>query len=205
MGPVKELDSPEEEPVRNRIKTVAVAAIASALTVAGLAVAQSGDGNGDGDGPSESGKRVMRFHGPPPGGPGGPMMLAGLGGGKLTYSETHLRKDGEDVVVRADKGKVTAASDDSISIERNDGETVEVAVDGDTRVLAGPGKDDAKAGDIAEGKQVVVVRDDGDEAAEAVMVEPSGKDRLRFRRHIGGPPSADGQLPEPPSFDGEQG
>lgn len=209
MGPVKELDSPEEEQVRNRIKTVAVAAVVSALTVAGLAVAQSDDsGSGGGDGQNERGKRVMRFHGPPPGGPGGPggaMLLGGPGGGKLTYSETHLRKDGKDVVVRTDKGKVTAAGDDSISIERNDGETVEVAVDGDTKVLAGPGKDDATVADIAAGKQVVVVREDGDEAAEAVMVEPSRKDRLKLRRHIGGPPPADGQLPAPPSFDGEQG
>ncbi len=200
--------------MKNRIKTVAVAAVVSALTVAGLAVAQSDDGNGDGDGQSERGKRVMRFHGPPPGGPGGAMLpggpggamlLGGPGGGKLTYSETHLRKDGKDVVVRADKGKVTATDDDSISIERNDGETVEVAVDGDTKVLAGPGRDDATVGDIADGKQVVVVREDGDEAAEAVMVEPSRKDRLKLRRHIGGPPPGGGQLPEPPSFDGEQG
>ena len=188
--------------MRNRIKTVAVAATVSALTVAGLAVAQSDDG-GDGDGQNESGKRVMRFHGPPPGAPAGPMMLAGPGGGKLTYSETHLRRDGEDVVVRSDKGKVTAASDDSITIERNDGESVEVAVDGDTKVLAGPGKDGATAGDIAAGKQVVVVRGDGDDAAEAVLVEPSAGDRLKLRRHIGGPRPG-GDLPEPPSFDGEQ-
>lgn len=187
--------------MKNRIKTVAVAAVVSVLTVAGVAVAQSDDGNGDGDGQNERGKRVMRFHGPPP---GGPMLLGGPGGGKLTYSETHLRKDGKDVVVRADKGEVTATGDDSISIERNDGETVEVAVDGDTKVLAGPGKDDATVGDIAAGKQVVVVREDGDEAAEAVMVEPSRKDRLKLRRHLGGPPPVDGQLPEPPSFDRQQ-
>jgi hypothetical protein len=184
--------------VKNRIKMVAVAAVVSALTVAGLAVAQGGDGDSQG---SEGRKVVKRFHGPPP---GGPMLLGGPSGGKLTYSETHLRKDGKDVVVRADKGKVTATGDDSITIERNDGETVEVAVDGDTKILAGPGKDDAKVGDIADGKQVVVVREDGDEAAEAVMVEPSRRDRLQFRRQLGGPPPG-GEMPEPPSFDGEQG
>lgn len=185
--------------MRNRIKTVAVAAVVSALTVAGLAVAQSDDGGG---GQDESGKRVVhRFHGPPP---GGPMLAGGPGGGALTYSETHLRKDGEDVVVRADKGKVVSTSDDSISIERNDGETVEVAVDGDTRVLAGPRKgDDAAVTDIADGKQIVVVRSDGDEAADAVLVEP--KNRLKLRRHLGGPPPGGPGMPEPPSFDGEQG
>jgi hypothetical protein len=185
--------------VRNRIKTVAVAAVVSALTVAGLAVAQSDDDNGD---QNSRGKARLgeRPPGPPP---GGGLMIGGPGGKALTYSETHLRKDGEDVTVRADKGKVVSAGDDSISIERNDGETVEVAVDGDTKVLAGPRKGDATVADIAAGKQVVVVRDDGDDAADAVLVEP--KSHLKFRHRFGGPPPG-GELPgPPPSFDGDQG
>lgn len=199
MGSVKGPDSPEEEQVRDRIKTVAVAAVVSALTVAGLAVAQSDDG-GSQRGEDKSEVR-LRPPGPPP---GGGFMIGGPGGRELTYSETHLRKDGKDVTVRADKGKVVSTSDDSISIERNDGETVEVAVDGDTKVLAGPRKgDDAKVGDIADGKQVVVVREDGDDAAEAVLVEP--KNRLKLRHRLGGPPpGAPGAMPEPPSFDQRQ-
>lgn len=190
--------------MKNRIKTIAVAAVASALTVAGLAVAQGDGGNGDGNG--ESGKRVVkRFHGPPP---GGAMLLGAPGGGQLTYSETHLRRDGEDVVVRSDRGKLVEADADSIAIQRNDGETVEVAVDGDTKVLAGPGKDDATVEDIADGKRVTVVRE-GDGAAEAVLVEPSRKDRLELRHRLGGPPPGgmpSGNVrPAPPSFDGEQG
>ncbi len=188
--------------MRDRIKLVAVAAVVSALTVAGLAVAQGGDGNGE-SGQGESPRKVTkRFHGPPP---GGPMVLrAGPGGGELTYSETHLRRDGKDVVVRSDRGKLVAADDDSVSIERNDGETVEAAVDGDTKVLAGPGKgEDATVEDIAEGKRVVVIRE-GDGAAEAVLVEPSRKDRLELRHRLGGPPGG-GAPPAPPSFDGEQG
>jgi hypothetical protein len=183
--------------VKNRIKTVAVAAVVSALTVAGLAVAQN---DSDESGQSNGGKAKLgeRPPGPPP---GGGFMIGGPGGKALTYSETHLRKDGKDATVRTDKGKVVSAGDDSISIERNDGETVEVAVDGDTKVLLGPDKPNASAGDIAAGKQVIVVREDGDDAAEAVLVEP--KNRLKLRHRLGGPPPGD--MPEPPSFDGEQG
>jgi hypothetical protein len=185
--------------MKSRIRTVAVAVVVSALTVAGLAVAQD-----DGGGQSKSGtaKSGQRPPGPPP---GGGFRLGGPGerGGSLTYSETHLRKDGKDVVVRSDRGKVVSTSDDSISIERNDGETVEVAVDGDTKVMAGPRKRDADVSDIADGKQVVVIRDDADDAAEAVLVEP--KNRLKIRHRFGGPPPGGGDMPAPPSFDGEQG
>jgi hypothetical protein len=185
--------------MKSRIRTVAVAAVVSALTVAGLAVAQNDGGSQDKSGKAKSGQRPP---GPPP---GGGFMLGGPGdrGGSLTYSETHLRKDGKDVTVRSDRGKVVSASDDSISIERNDGETVEVAVDGDTKVLAGPRKRDADVSDIADGKQVVVIRDDGDDAAEAVLVEP--KNRFKIRHRFGGPPPGRGDMPAPPSFDGEQG
>jgi hypothetical protein len=187
--------------VRNRIKTVAVAALVSALTVAGLAVAQNDDnGSQDKSGKAKSGPRPP---GPPP---GGGFMLGGPGGkgGALTYSETHLRKNGKDVTVRSDRGRVVSTSDDSISIERNDGETVDVAVDGDTKVLTGPGKgDDASVTDIADGKQVMVIRDDGDDAAEAVLVEP--KNRFKTHHRFGGPPPGGGEPPAPPALDDEQG
>jgi hypothetical protein len=187
--------------VKNRIKTVAVAAVVSALTVAGLAVAQNDDGGSqEKSGKTKSGQRPP---GPPP---GGGFMLGGPGerGGSLTYSETHLRKNGKDVTVRSDRGKVVSTSDDSISIERNDGETVEVAVDGDTKVMAGPRKRDADVTDIADGKQVVVIRDDADDAAEAVLVEPKNRGKL-LRHRFGGPPPGGGDMPAPPTFDGEQG
>jgi hypothetical protein len=187
--------------MKSRIRTVAVAAVVSALTVAGLAVAQNDDGGSkDKSGKAKAGQRPP---GPPP---GGGFMIGGPGdrGGSLTYSETHLRKDGKDVTVRSDRGKVVSTSDDSISIERNDGETVEVAVDGDTKVLAGPRKRDADVTDIADGKQVVVIRDDADDAAEAVLVEPKNRGKL-LRHRFGGPPPGGGDMPAPPSFDGDQG
>jgi hypothetical protein len=183
--------------MKKRIRSVAIAAIAAALTVAGLSVAQDDGGTGTG-GKAKSGQRPP---GPPPGGPG----MLGPGGDKsLTYSETHLREDGEDVTVRVDKGKVVEADSDSIEIKRNDGETVEVAVDGDTRVMAGPRKRNAKVEDIAVGKTVIVVRKGDDEAAEAVGVQP--KKRLHFRGAPGMPPPGPGgeRMPPPPSS-GEEG
>jgi hypothetical protein len=118
----------------HRIQTIAIAAVVSALTVAGMAVAHGG-GKGD----RHSGKFAF------------PSSKA------FTYSETHLRKDGEDVTLRADQGRVLAASDTAISIERNDGETVEVPVDDNTRLHG-----------IREGKRVIVLRTDDDPAAESV-------------------------------------
>jgi hypothetical protein len=158
----------------HRIKTVAIAATASALTVVGMAGAHGGDGKGD-------------RHSAP--------AFAGSPLGKsLTYSETHLRKDGEDVTVRVDQGRVLASTASSISIRRNDGETVEVPVDGDTRVWGGwwwhkgqasaahrkHGDGDMSVADIPEGKRVLVLRSDDDEAAEAVTV---AKRHRHFHHH----------------------
>jgi hypothetical protein len=175
--------------MRKRINTVLIAAVVSALTVAGLAIAQDDDGGGSGksDGKAKSGQRPP---GPPPGGP----MLGGPGGKALTYSETHLRRNGKDVVVRVDKGKVVTASDESIGIERNDGESVTVAVEDDTKVMAGPRKRDAAVGDIATGKQVVVIRDD-DAAAEAIAVVPKNPPRGRGGPGHFGPPPGEGMAP----------
>ncbi len=148
--------------MRHRFKTIAIAATASALTVAGMAVAHGGD-RGWGGWPWASASK------------------------SLTYSETHLQRGGEDVTLRVDQGRVTAASADSISIQRNDGEAVSVPVDGDTKVWGGwwrhkhdvsmsHGKgrdhdgddDDFGVADIPVGKRVIVLRSDDDEAAEAV-------------------------------------
>jgi hypothetical protein len=145
--------------MNHRIKTTAIAATASALTVAGLAVA-----NGGGD----------RHTGWWP--------FAHSGGKALTYSETHLRKHGEDVTIRVDQGRVLAVSAGAISVRRNDGETVEVPVDDDTRFIGGGwrkhdvsashnGSDGADDGDdaaIPAGKRVAILRSDDDPAAEAV-------------------------------------
>lgn len=180
--------------MRQKINTIAVAAVVSALAVAGLAVAQ-GDDNGAGNGKSRAGERPP---GPPPGDAG--LML----GRDLTYSETHLREDDEDVTVRTDKGKLTARDDDSVTIERNDGETLDLPVDDDTRVMAGPRRHGADIADIAVGKTVIVIRKSGSDAAEAVGVLPKHPLRMRFRHreHDGdfGPEAM--PLPRP---DGVQG
>lgn len=142
----------------HRIKTIAIAATASALTVAGMAAAHGGDGKGWGTWPFAS------------------------GGKSLTYSETHLQHDGEDVTLRVDQGKVVAASATAISIARNDGETVAVPVDEDTKLWGGwwrkrgasiaHHREDGAGGveQLAAGTRVLVVRTDDDEAAEAVKV-----------------------------------
>jgi hypothetical protein len=166
--------------MRHRIQTIAIAALASALTVAGLAVA------GDRHGGSHGGRSPFAFAGP--------------GGKSLTYSETHLRKDGEDVTLRVDQGRVLAASASAISIKRNDGETVEVPVDGDTKVFGGwwrdhdDGNDQAKAAhnerrgglsvaDIPEGKRVIVARTDDDDAVESIALVRRHHWHKRHRDH----------------------
>jgi hypothetical protein len=172
--------------MRQKIKTVLFAAVVSALAVAGLAIAQGDDG---GDEVKRAPHANHHLVGPPH-------------GGNLTYSETHLRRDGEDVTVRTDAGKVTAADADSISIERNDGETVEIPVDGDTRVLAGPRKHDADVEDIATGKKVIVVREGQSEAAELVAILPKHPMRMRLGA---APPHGDfhhSELPAPPPLGG---
>jgi len=147
--------------MKHRFKTIAIAATASALTVAGMAVA-SGDRHWGG-------------------------WPWGSAGKSLTYSETHLQRGGDDVTLRVDQGRVTAASADSISIQRNDGETVAVPVDEDTKVWGGwwrhkhdvsashdkghdDDDDDFGVADIPAGKRVLVLRSDDDEAAEAIKL-----------------------------------
>ncbi len=159
----------------HRLKTIAIAATASALTFAGMAVAHGGD-RGWGGWPWASASK------------------------SLTYSETHLQHRGEDVTLRVDQGRVTAAAADSISIERNDGEAVTVPIDGDTKVWGGwwrkhdasmsRGKghdhdddDDFTAADIPVGKRVLVLRSDDDDAAEVVKATGWKHGDRRHRGH----------------------
>lgn len=178
--------------MRQRLKTIAFAAVAAALAAGGMAIAQGDEGGG-----AAPDERVHKAH------------LIGPGphhGGDVTYSETHLREDGEDVTVRVDHGKVTGSDSDSVTIRRNDGESVEIPVDGDTKVLSGPRDPDGKVEDIAVGKRVMAVRRSGSEAAELVGVTPKHPLRMRFRAHergsdhFGGP----GEMPAPPPIDGGQ-
>lgn len=162
--------------MRQRLNMIAVAAVVSALTVAGLAVAQGDDGNDRSGGDA---KVRDRFLGPPP---GGPVLAMHADRGDLTYSETHLREDGEDVTVRMDKGKLTASDDESVTIERNDGETVEIPVDDDTRVMAGPRNPGADLADVDAGTTVLAIRRSGSEAAQTVGVVPKHPLRMRLRR-----------------------
>ena len=166
---------------RKRARSVAVLAVAAALTVAGVALAQGSNegGQGEGSGPP-SGKRM-----PPPMLPGGP------GNKDLTYAQLHVQHDGEAEVVRMDQGEITAVDDSSITLKENDGNEVTIAVDDDTKVLAGPGK--SSLSDLESGEEVTVCGPEGD-AAQAIMVPPKRGDLPL------GPPDGNrnGQLPPPP-------
>lgn len=94
-----------------------------------------------------------------PGKPGGgPGPLAKLG--RAAHAELVVPKEGaegqwETVIV--DRGKVTAASAESISVQRPDGPTVTVRVTAATKV-----KGAASAADLAVGREVVVVSAGGE-------------------------------------------
>jgi hypothetical protein len=158
-----------------RARTVAALGVAAALVVGGVALAQGGSGGNSGNGQSGTpkGKRMP----PPPGGP-----LGGPAGKDLTYALLHVQRNGEAQVIRLDSGKVTAVSDTSISVEENDGSEVTIAVDEDTKVLAGPGRETAVS-DLKTGQQVVVCGPEGG-TAKTIMLPPKG--------------GKNGQLPPPP-------
>lgn len=196
--------------IHTRARTIATLGVASALAVGGVAVAQNGSGDGDSkqnkQGEQRRGKRMHH----PPGGPiGGPI------GKNLTYAEFHVQRNGESEVIRLDRGKITAVSDSSITLSENDGNEVTIAVDGDTKVLAGPGGDQ-KVTDLKTGQKVVVTGPEGG-TAKAVMVPPKRgqmKGGQRGGPQQGGPPQGpprgaqqggppqgaqqNGQLPPPP-------
>ncbi len=167
--------------IRKRARSIAVLAVAAALTVGGVALAQgSGEGQGDGSAPS-GGKRM-----PPPMVPGAP------GGKDLTYAQLHVQHNGEAEVIRMDQGEVTAVDDSSITLKENDGNEVTVAVDDDTKVLAGPGSK-TDVSDLETGQEVTVCGPEG-EAAKAIMVPPK---RGEVPQGLPGGRKG-GQLPPPP-------
>ena len=109
---------------------------------------------------------------PPPPGPGGPGGPLGPDGGELTWGELHVQRDGEAVTLRVDHGEVAAVGSDSIVVTENDGNDVEIPVDGETEVMAGPFEDgETSVEDLEEGDTVHVVREE-DGAAERIGVLP---------------------------------
>jgi hypothetical protein len=166
------------------MKRILAGALVPASVVGGLAVANNQD---DSTQDRDDGRRkeVRMFHR----GPHGPAPFLR----NLTYGELHVRRDGKDVVVRIDAGKVKSADSDSLTITENNGEDVTIPVDDDTRVVARPfGK--AKVSDLKEGRQVVVHRDQG-EPAEVVLLVPN---RARLMRGLRGARGRRFALPAPP-------
>jgi hypothetical protein len=168
---------------RKRARSVALVAVAAALTVGGVALAQgSNEGGQQGEGSgAPSGKRM-----PPP------MMLGAPGGKDLTYAQLHVQHNGKAEVIRMDQGEITAVDDSSITLKENDGSEVTIAVDDSTKVLAGPGK--SSLSDLETGEEVTVCGPEG-ETAKAIMVPPK-----KGQAPPQGLPDSrkDGQLPPPP-------
>jgi hypothetical protein len=167
---------------RKHIRSIATIGVASALAVGGVAVAQGGS-HGAGShhrGGPPSGKRM-----PPP--PGGPM------GKDLTYAQFHVQRNGQGAVVRIDQGKITAVDDSSITLTENDGSSVTVPLDSNTKVMAGPGRN-TSVSDLKVGQKVLVCGPDGGTAKTIVVPPKRGS-------HRGAPPAAGrqgGQLPPSP-------
>jgi hypothetical protein len=115
---------------------------------------------------------------PPHGGPGGPL---GHDGGELTWGELHVQREGEAVTLRIDHGEVAAVDSDSIVVSENDGNEVEIPVDDETEVMAGPFEaGETSVEDLEEGDTVHVVREE-DGAAEKIGVLP---DPEELERHF---------------------
>lgn len=169
--------------MRRRARPVVTLGIAAALTVGGVALAQgeSGGGSEAGHSAPSGGKRM-----PPP------MMLGAPGGKDLTYAQLHVQHNGEAEVIRMDQGEVTAVDDSSITLKENDGNEVTIAVDEDTRVLAGPGSR-TDVSDLEIGQEVTVCGPEG-KAAKAIMVPPK---RGELPQGLPGGRKG-GQLPPPP-------
>jgi hypothetical protein len=168
---------------RKRARSVALVAVAAALTVGGVALAQGSSESGQGEGsgaPSGKGRP-----------PGPPMMLGAPGGKDLTYAQLHVQHNGKAEVIRMDQGEITAVDEGSITLKENDGSEVTIAVDDSTRVLAGPGK--SSLSDLETGEEVTVCGPEG-EAAKAIMVPPK---RGQVPQGLPGA-RKDGQLPPPP-------
>jgi hypothetical protein len=160
---------------RKHVRTIATIGVAAALAVGGVAAAQ---------GESQSGADNGQAQGARPGPP--PMMGPPMKG--LTYAQFHVQKNGQEQVIRLDQGKITAVDDSSIALSENDGSSVTIALDEDTKVLAGPGHDSGVE-DLSVGQTVVVCAPEGG-TAKTVIVPPK-------RGEMKGAPQG-GQLPPPP-------
>jgi len=169
-----------------RARAVATTGLIAALVVAGLAVAQGGSHGGKShDRKAQSGKRM-----PPP--PGGPL---GMVGKDLTYGRLHVQREGKAETIRIDAGEVVSASDSSLTLKENDGNEVTISVDGETKVLAGPGSETSVA-DLEAGQHVVVCGPEGG-AAKTVMAPPKPGQkppRGQLGGPRGGPEGAPGQM-----------
>jgi hypothetical protein len=160
------------------VRSIATIGVAAALAVGGVAAAQgeshSGPGNGQGSRPA-----------PPP-------MVPPMKG--LTYAQFHVQKNGQEQVIRVDQGKITAVDDSSITLSENDGSSVTIALDEDTKVLAGPGRD-STVDDLSVGQAVTVCSPEGGTAKTIVAAPKRGEMKGAPQ---GGPEGGQGQQPPPP-------
>ncbi len=160
--------------VRRKAGAIIMIGVASALVLGGVAAAQNESQSGSG---GSTGARP----GPPPA--LGPPIRG------LTYAEFHLEKNGQEEVVRVDQGKITAVDSSLITLDENDGASVSVPLDQNTKVLGAPGHSVTIA-DLSEGESVSVSGPAGG-TAKSIMVLPTGE-------QMKGTPPAGGQLPPPP-------
>lgn len=116
------------------------------------------------EGAEEEGRRSRPLPFPPIGPPGSEH-------GDLTWGELHMQRDGEDVVVRIDRGEIASVDDESITVAENDGNDVEIPVDEDTEIHAGPFKGEVSLDGLEHGDEVIVNREGGG-AADAIGVLP---------------------------------
>jgi hypothetical protein len=193
-----------EKGMSSRLRRVIWASLLPALIAGGIAFAAQGTvGSSGKSGASKSGTdsawpegpRVHKeFIGPAPG--------LHRSDENLTYGEMHVRRNGNEVVIRIDRGKVKSTSSDSVTITENDGSDVTIPVDGDTKVFAGFRNPEAKVTDLKVGQVVTTHREQG-KPADFIGVEPKfPKGMLKFKRGL--PPG-----PPPPGFapgrDGQPG
>lgn len=158
------------------VKSLAAALLAALITT-GIAVAAIG-GSGNGNSGDRGGQGSQQRQGGPQGGPGGPPPFMR----NMTYAEVHTQKDGKEVVIRVDKGKVKSVSSEAITVTANNNSDVTVPVDEDTKVLS-PGKgSDLELSSLKEGTQVTIDREQG-QPANVVAVKP------KHQRGPQGPPA----------------
>jgi hypothetical protein len=151
--------------IRRNARAAALVGAAAALVSGGMAIAADGGGGG-----SAADAKSARAPSPPlP--PLPPLPRPAGAGGDLTFAEFHVRRDGVSKVFRTDAGKVESVGTDSVTIAENDGSKVEIPVDSDTKVFAGPGKETGIGG-LEQGREVNVSREKG-KPADLIFVVPT--------------------------------